>query len=76
MPTHPEEFQDTDPRAMEVLWLDLQGNMPRGEKLAAVLNASQLVLQMYEMGVRRLYPNADDREVLVHRSQHLPPTRD
>jgi hypothetical protein len=27
MPSHPEEFRDTDPRAMEV-WLELQRNMP------------------------------------------------
>jgi hypothetical protein len=69
---HPEEFRDTDPRAMEV-WLDLQRNMPRGEKLAAVLSASQFVLQMYEMGVRRLHPDADDREVLLRvAARHLP----
>ena len=31
MPKHPEEFQDTDPRAMEV-WLDLQRRMTPEEK--------------------------------------------
>jgi hypothetical protein len=71
-PRHPEEFRDTDPQALEV-WLDLQRKMPAGEKLAAVLNASQFVLQMYEMGVRRLYPEADDREVLLRvAARHLP----
>ena len=35
--THPEEFTDTDPRAMEV-WLDLQRRMPAGEKLAVAVD--------------------------------------
>lgn len=70
--THPEEFSDTDPRAMEV-WLDLQRRMPAGEKLAVVLNGAQFVLQLYEMGVRRLHPDASDREVLLRvAARHLP----
>ena len=44
---HPEEFTDTDPRAMEV-WLDLLRQMPAGEKLAVVLSGAQFVLQLYE----------------------------
>jgi hypothetical protein len=69
---HPEEFTDTDPRAMEV-WLELQRSMPAGDKLAAVLNAAQFVLQMYEMGVRKLYPQASDAEVRVRvAARHLP----
>ena len=57
---------------MEV-WLDLQRRMPPGEKLGAVLNASQFVLRLYEMGVRRAHPDADDREVLVRvAARHLP----
>lgn len=69
---HTPEFTDTDPRAMEV-WLELMRKMPPGEKLAAVFNGSHFVLQMYEMGVRRLYPDADDEEVLRRvASRHLP----
>jgi len=69
---HPPEFTDTDPRAMEV-WLDLLRRMTPGEKLAATLDASQFVLQMYEMGVRRMYPQAGDREVLLRvAARHLP----
>lgn len=69
--THPEEFTDTDPRAMRV-WLDLQRRMPAGEKLALVLNSAQFVLQLYEMGVRRLYPEASDHEVLLRvAARHL-----
>lgn len=70
--THPEEFTDTDPRAMEV-WLDLQRRMSAGEKVAVVLSSAQFVLQLYEMGVRRLYPEASDHEVLLRvAARHLP----
>ena len=70
--THPEEFTDTDPRAMEVR-LDLQRRMPAGEKLAVVLDSARFVLQLYEMGVRRLYPEAGDHEVLLRvAARHLP----
>ncbi len=72
MMIHPSEFTDTDPRAMEV-WLDLLRRMPAGEKLGATLNASQFLLQLYEMGVRRLHPDANDREVLLRvAARHLP----
>ena len=70
--THPEEFTDTDPRAMEV-WLDLMRHMPAGEKLAVVLSGAQFVLQLYEMGVRRMHPDASDHEVLLRvAARHLP----
>src|ERR1700737_1938266 len=52
---HPQPYSDTDPRAMEV-WLDLLRKMPPGEKLAAVLAASHLVLRIYEAGVRLQTP--------------------
>ena len=72
MTIHAPEFTDTDPRAMEV-WLDLMRRMPAGEKLGATLNASQFLLQLYEMGVRRLHPDANDREVLLRvAARHLP----
>jgi hypothetical protein len=62
---------DTDPRVTEVLLERLRAMEP-GEKLAATLGASQLVLQMYEMGVRRSHPAADDREVLLRvAARHL-----
>lgn len=46
---HPEEFTDTDPRAMEV-WPELLGQMPAGEKLAVILNGAQFVLQFVRNG--------------------------
>ena len=69
---HPEEFTDTDPRAMEV-WLELMRRMRAGEKVAVALNGAQFVLQLYEMGVRRMHPEADDHEVLLRvAARHLP----
>ncbi len=56
---------------MEV-WLELQRKMTVGEKLEAVMKASEFVLQMYEAGVRLEYPDADDDEVLVRvAARHL-----
>ena len=72
MAHHPPEFTDTDPRAMEV-WIDLLRRMPPGEKLAVVLDATQLVLRFHEMGVRERYPDADDSEVAMRvAASHLP----
>jgi len=67
----PEPYTDTDPRAMKV-WLDLQRRMPPGEKIAAVLAASHLVLRMYEAGVRLQHPEASDREIFLRMAaRHL-----
>ena len=72
MMKHPPEFTDTDAHAMEV-WLNLLRTMTPGEKLGATLKASQFLLQMYEMGVRRLHPLATDQEVLLRvAARHLP----
>ena len=41
--------------------------------LGVVLSSAQFVLQLYEMGVRRMYPEASDREVLLRvAARHLP----
>lgn len=72
MMVHPPEFQDTDPKAMAV-WLELLRKKPAGEKLAAALSSADLVLAFYEMGVRRLHPEADDGEVRARvAARHLP----
>jgi len=69
---HPPDYTDTDPRAMEV-WLQLQREMNPADKLISILDASGLILQMYEAGVRLQYPGAGDREVLVRvAARHLP----
>lgn len=71
MKTHPEEFTDTDPRAMEV-WLDLLRKMPAGDKLASVLDLSDFVFHLSEIGVRIHHPYADEREVFLRAAaRHL-----
>jgi hypothetical protein len=54
---HPEEFTDTDPRAMEV-WLELLRRKAPGERLAAMLGLANLALKMAEAGVRKMHPQA------------------
>jgi hypothetical protein len=68
---HPQPYSDTDPRAMKV-WLNLQRKMPAGDKLAAVLAASHLVMRIAEAGVRLQYPHANEHEVFLHAAaRHL-----
>src|SRR5579862_4977528 len=70
--THPEEFTDTDPRAMEV-WVDLLRRMPAGEKLAATLRASEFLLKTWESEVRKEHPLASEAEVRLRvGARHLP----
>jgi hypothetical protein len=52
---HPEEFTDTDPRAMEV-WLDLIRRKAPGERLTAALDLTAFALQVSEAGVRAAFP--------------------
>ena len=69
---HPEEFTDTDPRAMEV-WLELLRRKAPGERLATTLSLAELALKMAEAGVRKAYPKAPDREVFLRvAARHLP----
>jgi hypothetical protein len=72
MPSHPQEFRDTDPRAMEA-WLGVLRNKTPGERLASALDLSGFALQMCEMGVRAAHPDANDREVFLRvAARHLP----
>ena len=69
---HLEEFTDTDPRAMEV-WLELLRQKAPGERLATTLDLADLALKMAEVGVRKLHPQAPDREVFLRvAARHLP----
>jgi len=69
---HPEEFTDTDPRAMEV-WLELLRQKPPGERLATTLGLAELALKMAEAGVRMMHPEAPDEEVFLRvAARHLP----
>src|SRR6266567_1684114 len=55
---------DTDPKAFEVL-IELLRKMSPGDKLACVLNSSALWMRIAEDHVRKLYPEASDREVFL-----------
>ena len=69
---HPPEFTDTDPRAMEV-WLDRLRQMTPGERIAAALDLTSFALQMSAAGVRSVFPQADEHEVLLRvAARHLP----
>jgi len=69
---HPEEFTDTDPRAMEV-WLELLRQKAPGERLATTLGLADLALKMAEAGVRKVLPRAPEREVFLRvAARHLP----
>ena len=59
---HPEEFTDTDPRALEV-WLELLRAMTPGERLGATFKATEFVLQSWESEIRSSFPEADEAEV-------------
>ena len=72
MVVHPEEFRDTDPRAIEV-WIKLLRDAPPGDKLLQALDLSAFALQLCEAGVRSRHPQASDREVFLRvAASHLP----
>jgi hypothetical protein len=65
------DYSDTDPRALEVMY-DLHRKMPPGEKIALVFQLSAMVMGLAEAGVRAMYPEAGEREVLVRlAARHL-----
>jgi len=61
---HPQPYSDTDPKAMEV-WLDLLRKMPAGQKIGTVFALSTMAIEFSKSGVRRDWPQADDREVFL-----------
>ncbi len=64
MPRHPEEFTDTDPRAMEV-WLDLLRAKTPGERIEMAFQLTAFAIQMAESGVRASCPEASEREIFL-----------
>lgn len=64
MPQHPEEFTDTDPRAMEV-WLDLLRRKTPGERIEIALSLTDFALRMAESGIRAAHPEASEREIFL-----------
>lgn len=74
MKPHPEEFADTDPRAMEV-WLALLRKKTPGERIAIAFELSDFAVRVAESGVRARYPGATEREIFL-RSAALRLSRD
>ncbi|MCC6857814.1 MAG: hypothetical protein IT158_04600 [Bryobacterales bacterium] len=56
--------EDTDPRVLEV-WTGLQRRMTPVQKLRAMFEATEFLIRMQEAGVRRMYPDAGEREVFL-----------
>jgi len=57
-------YSDTDPKALEV-FLGLQRRMTAGEKIRAVFALHEMLWRLSESSVRKLYPEADEREVFL-----------
>jgi len=71
MATRYNWMADTDSKAFEVL-IDLQRKVSPGDKLACVLKSSAMLMALTEDSVRRLYPEARDREVFLRSAaRHL-----
>ena len=64
MAEHPEEFTDTDPRAMEV-WLRLLREKTPGERMMMAFELSDFAVRVAESGVRARYPEASEREIFL-----------
>lgn len=60
----PDEFADTDPRAMEV-WLGLLRRKTPGERIAMAFELSDFAVRVAESGVRARYPEASEREIFL-----------
>jgi hypothetical protein len=59
-----EWFRDTDPRALKV-FLELLLKMPVPEKLRNTFDMMRLLRNVSAAGVRKMYPDADEREVFL-----------
>jgi len=57
-------YSDTDPRALAV-YLECQRRMSASEKIQAILGWNRMLFEMTRAEVRRLYPDADEREILL-----------
>jgi hypothetical protein len=57
-------MSDTDPAAGEILLAARRGLSPE-DRIREVFALTDLLLRLSEAGVRRLHPDADDREVFL-----------
>jgi hypothetical protein len=60
----PAGLSDTEPSVNEVLFA-ARRSLPPGDKVRQVFELTELLLRLSEAGVRRMYPDADDREVFL-----------
>ena len=60
-------YSDTHPEAMKV-WLDCIRKMTAGEKVAAVFDMNEMLMELVSSEIRRLYPHASEREVFLRRA--------
>ena len=64
MPNRYNWMADTDEKAFEAL-IEIQRKIPPGERFALSLQHSGMLMNMAEGNVRRLYPEASEREVFL-----------
>ncbi|HKW99344.1 MAG TPA: hypothetical protein VJN43_16510 [Bryobacteraceae bacterium] len=57
-------YRDTDPGALEV-FLSCYRQMPAAEKIAAVFQMNEMLWSLVKSGLRKQYPEADDRELFL-----------
>jgi len=62
-------LDDTDTKARQIQ-LEIQRNMPPGEKLRRVLEANELMMRLIEAEERRLHPAAPRREIFLRGAAH------
>ncbi len=73
MATRYNWMADTSAEAFEVL-IELQRKMSPSDKLACALKSSALLMALTEASVRRMYPQASEREVFLRcAARHLDP---
>ena len=67
----PPRVSDTTDRAREVCLNALRA-MPVSQKIATVFQLSEVVWQLSEAGVRKIFPEAGDREIFLRTAaRHL-----
>jgi len=57
-------YDDTDPEALEV-FLELHRRMTTAERVARVFELTAFQESLQQASVRRMYPDADEREVFL-----------
>jgi len=64
MPNRYNWMADTDEKALQAL-IEIQRNIPPGDKLAQVVQMSKMMIRTIEDRIRRDHPAASEREVML-----------